>query len=320
MEIEEQRSRFVGSLLGVAFGDTLGAAVEMLSRTEIRDQFGQVRDFLPHAKGFGCYTDDTEMTLALVLSLIQQGRIDAAYCARCYAEAFTPERGYGRSASRIMEELAAGTDYRQTGTMFFPAGSFGNGAAMRIAPIGLLYGRGKETQLREAVSSAVSCTHIHDEAVETAFLQALAVGLMLDLPAGVRLDMCAITEQLIISCRNEEIKQRLETVEELLITGADADRVVDCFSCGVRSGDSWPPALWAALRFSDDPEEAIIQAVNLGGDADTIGAMTGALVGALYGDSWFPQRWFDSLENGVNGRDEIIKCGQLMAELAVSLK
>jgi ADP-ribosylglycohydrolase len=70
--------------------------------------------------------------------------------------------------------------------------------------------------------------------------------------------------------------------------------------------------LWAALRYIDDPEEAIVQAVNLGGDADTIGAMTGALVGALHGDNWFPVRWFDQLENTENGRDELIRvAGQL---------
>lgn len=320
MDKAQSRSRFVGSLLGTAFGDALGASVEMQSRSEIRSQFGQIRDFMSHANGFGRYTDDTEMTLALARSLIDRGGVDAADCSRCYAEAFTLERGYGRSAARIMEALADGADYRQTGTMFFPEGSFGNGAAMRIAPVGLLYGRADETVLREAILAAVCCTHVHEEAVETAFLQALALGLMFDLPLGEEPDAHEVIDRLKSSCRYDDLGRSLDIVVNLLDSGAEGAAVAECFGCGVRSADSWPPAIWAALRFADNPEEAIIQAVNLGGDTDTIGAMTGALVGALHGDTWFPQRWFEQLENGPSGRDEIIRIGESLAELAASFR
>ncbi|HKJ04308.1 MAG TPA: ADP-ribosylglycohydrolase family protein [Geopsychrobacteraceae bacterium] len=319
MKTGECRSRFVGCLLGSAFGDALGAAVEMQSCGDIRQQFGQVRDFLPHDKGFGCYTDDTEMTLALARSLIVRGQVDAAVCSRHYAEAFSPERGYGRSAVKIIEALAEGADYRQTGTMLFSQGSFGNGAAMRIAPVGLLYRDASEKILRQAVFDAVCCTHVHPEAVEAASLQALSVALLSKLPVGEKPDTLAIVEQLERTCRFEPLVQSLRMVTELLRTAVGGDKVARCFGCGVRSSDSWPPALWAALRFADDPEEAIIQAVNLGGDADTIGAMTGALVGALHGDGWFPSRWFGLLENGPDGRDEIISVAEDLADSGVSV-
>jgi poly(ADP-ribose) glycohydrolase ARH3 len=315
MVSENFRSRCVGSLLGTAFGDTLGAAVEMRSRAEIRLAFGEVRDFLPHARGFGRYTDDTEMTLALARSLIDRRGIDAADCSRRYGEAFTPRRGYGRSAVSILDALNAGADYRQTGTRFFAEGSFGNGAAMRIAPLGLLYGGADESVFRAAVFDAVRCTHVHPEAVETAYLQALAVGSMFDLPSGAEPDAQVFIARLNSFCRYRPLQRRLTALAQLLATDADGDAVAECFACGVRSADSWPPALWAALRFCDDPEEAIVQAVNLGGDCDTIGAMTGALVGALHGDRRFPRRWFAQLENGPHGRDEIIRTGELLAEL-----
>ena len=320
MRAEKFRRRCVGSLIGTAFGDALGAAVEMCSRDGIREQFGQVRDFLPHAKGFGCYTDDTEMTLALARSLIECKGIDAENCSRRYAEAFTPERGYGRSAVKILEALAAGTDFRKTGSLFFPDGSFGNGAAMRIAPVGLLYGSWDQNVLRQAVFDAVRCTHVHPEAVEAACLQALAIGLLLELPIGAEPGIPAFVDRLQSFCRNPQLGLSLNTVAELLDAGADGEAVVDRFGCGVRSADSWPPALWAALRFIDDPEEAIVQAVNLGGDTDTVGAMTGALVGALHGDSWFPLRWFDQLENGPDGRDEIIRAAESLADLCEEIQ
>lgn len=316
MNSEERRSRFVGALLGTAFGDALGAAVEMMSRDEIIARFGQVRDFLPHSKGLGSYTDDTEMTLALVRSLVDIGGVDAYACSQRYAEAFSPERGYGRSAVLIMEALADGADYRNTGTMFFSEGSFGNGAAMRIAPIGLFYAQAGEPVLRDAVFAAVHSTHRHQEAIEAACLQAIAVAMMLGQPMGASPDSHQIIGRLKKVCRVIELSEALDKVTNLLVEGGDADQVSSTFGCGVRSADSWPPALWAALRYADDPQEAIIQAVNLGGDTDTIGAMTGALVGALHGEDWFPPSWYAQLENGPAGRDDLIRSGLQLADLA----
>ena len=314
----ELRDRFVGSLLGATCGDVLGAAVEMWSRDEIRATFGLLRDFQPHTRGFGRYTDDTEMSLALTRSLCACGGADAGDCARRYAATFTPGRGYGRSAVQILSALGEGREYWQTATLLFPEGSYGNGAAMRIAPVGLLYGRGTEAGLREAVDAAVCCTHVHLEAVEAACLQAVAVGLLLEGSPGRDFTVDDLLGPLQRSCRCPMLGRALTSVAHLLATAADGDAVLERFGCGVRSADSWPPALWAALRYQHDPEAALIEAVNLGGDADTIGAMTGALVGALHGTNWIPSRWFENLENGVNGRDEIIRAAGLLADLALS--
>jgi len=313
--LNNRKSRFVGSLLGCAFGDVLGAAIEMQSRSEILKQYsGLIRDFVATERGlgFGCYTDDTEMTLALARSILRYSGVAGSECAADYAEAFTPERGYGRSAIRVLSALQQGADWRSTGTMLFAEGSFGNGGAMRIAPVGLLYGQLEYLLLYEKVKGAVWMTHTHAEAIDAAMLQARAIGLLLaaDKVPGWQ----EILGQLIGFIPRSILNDKLELVTELLARDATADEVVQTFSCGVRSADSWPPALWAALRFIDDPEEAIIQAVNLGGDTDTIGAMTGALVGALHGGQWFPSRWYEKLENGINGRDELISvAGQLAA-------
>ena len=96
---KDREDRYVGALLGTAYGDALGAGVEGWSRGEILRRFGEVRDFLPQ-RGAGRYTDDTQMTLALALSLIRVGDVDGADCARSYAELFEPERGYGRSSGK----------------------------------------------------------------------------------------------------------------------------------------------------------------------------------------------------------------------------
>jgi poly(ADP-ribose) glycohydrolase ARH3 len=78
----DRSARFVGCLLGCAFGDVLGASVEMQPRSRILARHGGLlRDFLATGRGFGCYTDDTEMTLALARSILRMGDVNAADCA-----------------------------------------------------------------------------------------------------------------------------------------------------------------------------------------------------------------------------------------------
>ncbi len=315
----KRKSRFVGSLLGCAFGDVLGAPVEMQSRAEILQQHpGLLRDFISSERGlgFGCYTDDTEMTLALARSLIRSSGVDGVDCAAAYAESFSPQRGYGRSAVQVLTALQQGADWRQTGTMLFAEGSFGNGGAMRIAPIGLLYGQQDYLLLYAKVKAAVWMTHTHAEGIDAALLQARAIGLLL---AAEKIpDREKFLEQLLWYAPESIFNGKLELLATLLAQQAGAAQVAETFGCGVRSRESWPPALWAALRYIDDPEEAIIQAVNLGGDTDTVAAMTGALVGALHGEHWFPQRWFEQLENGPHGRDELISVAVQLAGVSAS--
>ena len=75
-------------------------------------------------------------------------------------------------------------------------------------------------------------------------------------------------------------------------------------------------ALWAFACSPLEPEECIIRAVGLGGDTDTVGAMTGALAGALQGCSWMPFRWFDQMENSPGvGRDYLIAAARQLAKL-----
>ncbi len=311
---EKQKPRFVGSLLGCAFGDVLGAPVEMRSHRKILHDYPDLlRDFQPSERGYGCYTDDTEMTLALARSILRTGTVEAADCSCAYAEAFTPQRGYGRSAVQVLTALQRGADWQKTGSMLFPEGSFGNGAAMRIAPVGLVYGHLDAQQLTAKVKAAVSMTHIHREAIETAVLQARAIGLLRQAtqPPDAQEFIAGLIDYLPASI----LHGSLQLLAELLRQRGTAEKVLAQFGCGVRSRDSWPPALWAALRYSEDPEEAIIQAVNLGGDTDTIGAMTGVLVGALHGEGWFPPRWYDQLENTSNGRDELVTVAEQLVDI-----
>ncbi len=117
------KTRCIGSLLGTAVGDILGANVEFFSRSEILQEHGLLAHFLDSpARPMGMFTDDTEMTIALAASLVACGAIDGNHCSIAYAQAFTayPRRGYGPSASQILDLLARGADFRATGRAIHP--------------------------------------------------------------------------------------------------------------------------------------------------------------------------------------------------------
>lgn len=292
--------RCIGCLLGTACGDILGAAVEGCAASEIRDEHGEVRDFLDGGRGFGCYTDDTQMTLALAASLAQCGRVDAAHVSAKYAEFFESWRGYGGAAHRVMRLLADGADYRGTGRLQFPDGSFGNGGAMRIAPVGLAYRHAGLDVLRQAVEDALLCTHVHPEAIDGALVQAKAVAWAATTEPDSLIPM-QLVETLASVCRTDVMQAKLAALADSLHHDDEDVYVIGRVGNGIRASQAVAAALWAFLRYGRTPEKCVVRAVGFGGDTDTIGAMTGALVGALHGRAWIPPRWYDNIKTATGG-------------------
>jgi len=196
----------------------------------------------------------------------------------------------------------------------FPEGSFGNGGAMRIAPVGLAYRHAPNDRLHQAVEDALVCTHVHPEAVDGALVQAKAVAvaatadpMQLDPEAFLRA-VCQVGSTTIVQTKLEALADGLRR--------EDADVfVIARVGNGIRASEAVAAALWAFLRYWRTPEECIIRAVGFGGDTDTIGAMAGALVGALHGTAWIPARWYDAIENGERGRAEIVTLARRLARL-----
>lgn len=306
--------RCVGCLLGTACGDILGALVEGCSAREIRELYGEIRDFAESSRGFGCYTDDTQMTLALATSLVECGRADAAHVSAKYAEFYESWRGYGGAAHRVLRLLAAGGDYRGTGRLQFPEGSFGNGGAMRIAPVGLAYRHAADEVLREAVEAALLCTHIHPEAIDGAMVQAKVVAIAAN-SSPETFDPNAVIQILLPMCQTDIMAAKLKALRDGLHHDDEDTFVIGRVGNGIRASEAVAAALWAFLHYWQTPEECVIRAVSFGGDTDTIGSMAGALVGALHGTSWIPARWFDNIENGVHGRDESVAMARRLARL-----
>jgi len=123
--------KFAGSMLGLALADAMGARYEggPLGRVRALDDTGSVLT----------WTDDTEMARGLAESLVACRGLDADHLARTWAESMQPRRGYGAGARKLLERIRSGAHWREANRSVFPEGSFGNGAAMRAAPLGLCF-------------------------------------------------------------------------------------------------------------------------------------------------------------------------------------
>jgi poly(ADP-ribose) glycohydrolase ARH3 len=109
--------------------------------------------------------------------------------------------------------------------------------------------------------------------------------------------------------------QRLRQLETIAPDGTEAliDALTECYECNIKAIEAVPPAIGAFL-YTDNFRDAVVTAVSLGGDTDTIGAMAGAVAGAYYGYRQIPMEWLDKMENGDKGRDYVAKLAREAAE------
>jgi len=124
-----------------------------------------------------------------------------------------------------MGALQNGADYRKTGRIEFPNGSFGNGGAMRIAPVGLVYRNASDDVLRQTVEAALLCTHVHPEAIDGAFIQAKAISILaMSDPNGFQ--PSAISRNVARSQQEFVVQRKLEILLEQPKEGVSDDEVI----------------------------------------------------------------------------------------------
>lgn len=291
----------------------------------------------------GLYTDDTQQALAISDVLVECGRVSARHLAELYLRLATPEglflgahRGVGRSFRQVLENLKKHIDPECTGQ-----DSAGIGAAMRIAPVGLYFTEGEDlAPLFDAVIAASLMTHRDIRSLAGACAVACAVRRLagdkceLDGEGSERsasfvfrlaADVARFEERIandfadrVVSLSNfgTSLSRSIAAVEPLLELPRDrafaalmdeANRHGAEPACR-RPTMGFPPALIPACLYilltAETFEDAIIDVVNLGGDADSAGAILGAMAGAHWGWNAIPQRWLLRLQNreGIDNR------------------
>ncbi len=292
MAEEALRSKFLGSLIGTGVGDALGAGLEGRRRV---DQ-AEVRA-MADTRGTLIYTDDTHMMIGIAESLIAKKGFDGEHMTHRFMENYSrePYRGYGPGPPRVFSLIKAGEAWDKAAERLYGGGSFGNGSAMRIAPVGILY-YDDLPKLKEIAYKSSQITHAHELGKEGAALQAYAVALATAADPLSEFRSDEFLAKLLDFMRHQVFKQKVEKIRELL-GKADKEQVIDDLGHGIEAFNSVPAAIYSFLSHPDSFEEAVIYAISLGGDTDTIGAMTGAISGAHLGIEAIPGRWQERLEN-----------------------
>lgn len=291
-------NNYTGCMVGAAIGDALGKQNEGLDRKDILSK-GCVRDYGLAPAGYpadmlraGEYTDDTEQMILLARNLIECGGFDAedfaARIARWGRDALADpvrKKLVGPSSSEAVAQLNSGVSWKDSGSSTPSCGS-----AMRAAPIGLFYRDLDEVEEMAALSSVPT----HKSSAAVAGAVAVAV--------GVR---CAIDG---MECPDiiKECCKRASKFDESLgkkigysfgMRKDEPDEVFEKLGTSYLVNETVPSAFYCFSRYFDEPEKAIIEAVNAGGDTDSIACITGALCGARHGIDAFPKRWKDGIEN-----------------------
>jgi poly(ADP-ribose) glycohydrolase ARH3 len=291
--VPDLEDRFEGCLLGLAIGDALGGRFEGQSSEGIRERFPSTESLINYPQEEIWYTDDTQMAIGVAETLADLGEIREERLCRAFVANYVPSRGYGRGARAVIEAMEDSRDYHQVAEQYFPGGSFGNGAAMRVAPVGLFY-RDDRCQLWEQARASALPTHRHPLGIEGAQLLALAVALctMMD-----TFDRAAFFAELLSACESESYRTKIQEascVETLEDLGKLGNRI--------EALDSVPNAIASFALTPDSFDETIANVILLGGDTDTIAAMAGALSGAYLGTAHLPSRLVGLLESSPKGR------------------
>jgi poly(ADP-ribose) glycohydrolase ARH3 len=200
--------------------------------------------------------------------------------------------------------VRAGSHPREAArSLFGGKGSLGNGAAMRIAPVAVLYAH-DSAALAAAARESARVTHAHAIAVDAAVAQAAAIAAALK---GESLLAAALT-----AATTPELRDRLADAVRLLDARPGPAELAAALGNRPTGHESVPAAIYSASAY-ESVEAAITFAVRCGGDTDTLGAMAGAIAAARTGASAIPPDWLDALEQGPKGRSQVERLADRLA-------
>jgi len=310
--------RVRGGLLGVAVGDALGVPVEGIRREKLAKN--PVRDMLPARRWglpAGTWSDDTSLTLCLAASLAELGRLDLDDVGRRFVRwlddgYWSPHGtavGLGRTTRQAIARLRRGVRAEQAGGK--GEWSNGNGSLMRILPVAVFFANASEEEVVDAAHRVSAITHAHPRSQ-------MACGIY-----------CLVAREALAGRKLNEALERGVAVADRLYRRAPFDGEREHFrriwdlsilrepEAAVRSTgyvvDTLEAAFWCVTK-GKDFEEAVVTAVNLGGDTDTLGAVVGGLAGLAWAERAIPARWLEPLARAEEIRAVADRLAQRVAE------
>lgn len=306
-------SRVRGMMLGLAIGDALGNTTEAMLPHHRRQRYGEIRDYLPnrHAgdQAVGLPSDDSQLAFWTLEHLVECDGLVPERLARVFASRRI--FGIGSAVKQFVDGMHAGRPWWEAS-----ARSAGNGALMRIAPITIPYLGASDPAFWTDAALCAAITHNDRGSIGACVAFAGMLGELLACHAAPTAEWWV--KRYVEIARDvegdSEYTPRGGTLqgsfrgpiwrlveEEVLPRIAGPESVLQACSVwysGAYLLETVPTALFILARHGDDPEEAIVRAVNDTKDNDTVAAIVGAAVGALHGEDALPQRW----RNGLLGR------------------
>jgi poly(ADP-ribose) glycohydrolase ARH3 len=286
------KSKFLGGMVGSALGDAIGEMAFWRSdEARLRSKIAR-SDVL-------VYTDDTAMAIGLAEAITQAGWLDEQHLGDTFRANYKrePWRGYAMGPPTVFSLVERrGMSYSEAAcSLFGGQGSFGNGAAMRIAPVGLFFHDAPD--LYEQARASASVTHAHPVGVDGAAVLAWVIAQAVKLDPQEPFPFEPFSQGLVDFARTPEIRDKMVLVRALLAEGARPPDAARRLGRSVAVHQSMPFAVYSFLRHPQSFEACLFCAVLNGGDRDTLGAMACAVSGAYLGIEAIPQGWRERLEN-----------------------
>lgn len=282
----DKLNRYEGALLGVAIGDALGAPLEFMRAEEIKKAYGTVRDM--QGGGWlnvipGEVTDDTQMTIAVAEGIRANPDDPLGEIGKRFVEWYnTDPKDIGSTCRAVISKAAKhpedGAYWRHIASDLFDqtnGKTAGNGALMRTIYPALYY-----KHPAKIAKSIGAMTHCHLDSDIAIHGYVTAISEIIEAPNDID-----------VGWAKERVEFRMMMNRAMLMgkTPKPSGYVVESAVCAMD-----------AIHNTNNFEDALIYAVNLGGDTDTIGAITGGLAGAIYGSKEIPLRWLNRLANARN--------------------
>ena len=285
--MNEILERLTGIAIGAAVGDALGMPLEFHPPRNVYDLETEMVDGPLPA---GSFTDDTEMSLALAESLLAHKPLDGEDLSRRFIEWYhAGPSDIGIHTSQVLSRIAGGAPWQEAAQLVQQQDpdSSSNGALMRCWPVSVAHWDDADLLINTSRLQSV-ITHTHPDCVNACLFYNTLLRLLVNQTVSQPTD----------AALREAIMQAIELVD----MGEDLRTLVELAPVRTREtlrNTGWvrhtlESALWAVFT-TRSFEEALVQAVNLGNDADTTGAVAGGLAGALYGVNAIPGRWLQVL-------------------------
>lgn len=281
-----------GTAIGDAFGDSF------FGETDAVLKHIQERTLPPTLWEF---TDDTVMAIAIYDQLRLWDKIDQDELAKDFVRNHDKDvnRGYGATARRILREIGEGGDWKTIATGVFEGmGSMGNGASMRVCPIGAYFYDDLDKVKAEAIKSA-EVTHANPEGITGAIAVAVATALATRCQVeSSSIEPNDFIEEVVVELPDTDTRSKIkkgttvpytyhiETVRSILGNGSQ-----------IMAQDTVPFAIWCAAHNLNQFSEGLWKAVSILGDRDTIGAIVGGITIMASPTEYVPKEWVTAVED-----------------------